>query len=111
MHITSYIAALVSLVSIRGLALAIPLASPYASSRSFQKHAFSRRDLNAHTVQLELGPLLSNTSTIFGPDSPKWANATHRFNIFSRPDVEVIAVPGKEADVSTIVSTACMSLR
>lgn len=103
MHIIAYLVTL-GLVLISDVALAIPLVSSHAVPRSFQKHRFSRRDLDVFTIQQELGPLLFNSSSIFGPDSCKWAAATKRFNVFSRPNVEVVVVPGIEADVSTIVS-------
>lgn len=92
--------ATLSLVSIQSLVLAAPLTTP----RYFQKHPITRRDLSPLTVQQELGPLLSNGTTIFGPDDPRFDEATKRYNINSRPVVEVVVVPAKESDVSIIVS-------
>lgn len=103
MYIVPYLAVL-SLVPIGGFAAAVPRLAHYATPRSLQPYPFSRRDLPVATIQRELGPLLSNTSTIIGPDSPSWANNTERYNIFTRPDVEVVVLPGEEKDVSAIVS-------
>lgn len=92
-----------SLAAIEVLAAAVPRVTPNVTPRALQRFPTTRRDLPVLTVQRELGPLLSNLSTIIGPDSPNWDNATDRFNIYTRPDVEVVVFPGEEKDVSTIV--------
>lgn len=71
--------------------------------RYFQNTPFTRRDLSVTQVQQELGASISNGSTIFGPDDPRFANATERYSTHAIPDIEVVVVPATEADVSTIV--------
>ncbi len=102
MHITSSLA-LLGLVLITDVAYALPAAKV---PRLFQRHGFTRRDLDVHVLQKELGPLLSDRATIYGPENEEWKENTKRFNTFTRPDVQVIVEPAEESDVSTIVS-AC----
>ena len=68
---------------------------------------FTRRDLSVTKVQVELGPLLSNTSALFGPSDARYDDAIERFDEFLMPDVEIVAQPGQESDVSTIVGAIC----
>lgn len=86
---------------------ALVAASPLASTpvpRYFRRHPVSRRELSVDDIQRELGPILSNGSTIFGPLDPSFSNATERFNVLAPPDIEVVVVPALELDVSKIVS-------
>ncbi|RYP55563.1 hypothetical protein DL769_010120 [Monosporascus sp. CRB-8-3] len=71
--------------------------------RYFQHAPFTRRDLSVPKVQAELGALLSRGSTIFGPSSPAWEEATERWNTYAPPDIEIVVQPGRESDVSKIV--------
>ena len=72
--------------------------------RYFQKHLVSRCNISAITVQSELGPQLSNTSLIFGPDNVLFPNATERWNTLDTPDVQLVVQPAAESDISKIVS-------
>lgn len=60
---------------VQSLVTASPL-SPSPSPRYFQKHPLSRRELSVNDIQLELSPILSNSSTIFGPSDPNFSNDT-----------------------------------
>ncbi|ETS86020.1 hypothetical protein PFICI_04045 [Pestalotiopsis fici W106-1] len=71
--------------------------------RYFQKHLVSRCNISAITVQSELGPQLSNTSLIFGPDNVLFPNATERWNTLDTPDVQLVVQPAAESDISKIV--------
>ncbi|KAI0532876.1 hypothetical protein GGR58DRAFT_522395 [Xylaria digitata] len=51
----------------------------------------------------ELRPRLSKGSTIFGPESPNFGNATQRFSLLSPPEIQVVVIPARESDVSEIV--------
>jgi hypothetical protein len=64
----------------------------------------TRRDLSPHTVASELGPLLSNSSAIFGPNDTRWQDATHRYQAYSPPDIQLVVEPGSEDDIPKIVS-------
>ncbi|CAJ2508335.1 Uu.00g133610.m01.CDS01 [Anthostomella pinea] len=66
----------------------------------------SRKDLPVEQIASELGPQLSSTSNIFGPDDARWTNATERFQALVRPDVQLVVQPGQESDVPTIVQYA-----
>ncbi|KAK6210534.1 hypothetical protein LQW54_006142 [Pestalotiopsis sp. IQ-011] len=103
MYIKFHLAAL-GVILMEGLVFGAPMASDSTTRGPLQKYPFTRRDLSVLTLHQELGPLLSNISTILGPDSPEWTNATTRFNIYSRPDVQAVVVPGKESDVAKIVT-------
>ncbi|XXG99914.1 hypothetical protein Hte_006255 [Hypoxylon texense] len=71
--------------------------------RYFEKYPRSRPNLNSTQVQLELGPLVSNTTVIFGPDDGRYPNATSRWNDFAAPHIQVVVEPGQESDVPIIV--------
>ncbi|KAI1407923.1 hypothetical protein F5Y13DRAFT_183040 [Hypoxylon sp. FL1857] len=64
------------------------------------------RDLPFFQVQLELGSILSNTSSIVGPSDPMWSNATERYNNLARPHPQVVVSPGSEEDIGKIVKYA-----
>ncbi|RAL17397.1 FAD-binding oxidoreductase [Aspergillus homomorphus CBS 101889] len=66
----------------------------------------TRADLDAGQVQTELGPLLCEISSVFGPDSPLWANATSRYQEYKPPRVQVAVRVGCEDDVAKIVNYA-----
>lgn len=76
----------------------------------FQPVGVSRRDLSAQEVAAELGPQLSNGTVIFGSSDPRWADATHRYNTLTPPDIQVLVEPAQESDIAKIVS-ACSNGR
>lgn len=89
-----------------GLTLLPVLVSSYPPvvPRYFQRNRFSRDNITASTVDIELGPQLSRGSLIFGPDNSLWYNATSRWNTLDTPDVRVVVQPAAECDIAKIVS-------
>ncbi|KAI1336223.1 hypothetical protein F5Y15DRAFT_208138 [Xylariaceae sp. FL0016] len=85
-----------------GLAACFP-SSNHVVPRYFRHDPISPRELSVANIQNELGPQLSNGSTIFGPESPNFANATHRFSLLAPPEIQVVVIPMLESDVSKIV--------
>jgi hypothetical protein len=73
--------------------------------RYFQTVPITRRQLNSTQVQQELGGLVSNITTIFGPNDSRYSEAIARWDISSVPKIQVVIEPGQESDISTIVST------
>ncbi|RAH80150.1 FAD-binding domain-containing protein [Aspergillus japonicus CBS 114.51] len=66
-----------------------------------------RTSLNTVQVQAELGPLLlCSTSSVFGPDSPLWPNATSRYQAYDSPQIKVVVQVGCEEDVATVARYA-----
>lgn len=59
--------------------------------------------LSSVQVQRELGSLLSRTTTIIGPQTPDFVDATARWSNYAEPKVQLVIAPGEESDVSTIV--------
>lgn len=55
-------------------------------------------------IQTELGPSLSNVSSIFGPDDSRWEATTERYSTLGLPDIQVVVQPALESEISTIVS-------
>ncbi|KAK7931188.1 hypothetical protein PG985_001900 [Apiospora marii] len=95
-----------SLIDLLTLSLVLLQSSLVAGGvvpRYFQSAPFTRRDLSAAKVQQELGVLISNGSTILGPDDARFANATERYSTYAVPRIEVVVVPVEEGDVSMIV--------
>lgn len=72
--------------------------------RYFQEKLFSRANISATSVAAELGSQISVGSLIFGPDDPRWAAATERYDTLSRPDVQVVVEPANESDIAKIVT-------
>lgn len=70
-----------------------------------EEHLYTRRNISSNTVAAELGPQLSDGSLVFGSDYPTWDNETWRWNIYARPDVQVIVKPAAESDFAKIVSS------
>ncbi|KAL2802543.1 FAD-binding domain-containing protein [Aspergillus granulosus] len=66
----------------------------------------TRASLSPQQVGLELGPLLSQGSSIFGPNDPRWANATARYQEYAAPDFTVAVQVAHESDVSVVVKYA-----
>lgn len=71
--------------------------------RYFRRSLFSRQNISSNAVEAELGPQLSTGSLVFGPEDPRWSNATVRFDSLVRPNVQVVVEPATEHDVSKIV--------
>ncbi|KAK6081581.1 FAD binding domain-containing protein [Seiridium cupressi] len=92
------------LVQLSALILAFlqPLVAGLAVPHYFQPARFTRRDLSVAQVQQELGATVSNGSTIFGPEDPRFPNATERYSTHDIPDIEVVVVPATEADIPII---------
>ncbi|KAL2833994.1 FAD-binding domain-containing protein [Aspergillus pseudoustus] len=66
----------------------------------------TRASLSPQQVGLELGPLLSHGSSIFGPGDPRWANATARYQEYPAPDFTVAVLVAQESDVAVVVKYA-----
>ncbi|KAF9871850.1 hypothetical protein CkaCkLH20_10784 [Colletotrichum karsti] len=69
----------------------------------FERSPTTPRRLDANRVRRELGSRVSKATTIFGPEDSRYEIATSRYSTFAPPNVQVVVVPGKESDVSTIV--------
>lgn len=91
------------------LAAGLPLLQPLVNA-SFMRClagsdcAFTRANLSASQVAAELGPKLSNSSLIYGPDSSLYVNATARYQAFHPPNIQLVVQPGTEEDIPRIVS-------
>lgn len=72
--------------------------------RYFQRDLQTRATISPATVQAELGAQLSNGSLIFGPDDPKYPEATSTWDIDVTPDYQVVVQAGAESDIAKIVS-------
>ena len=96
--------------SIASCALALARSIPVASATSCPNGLClkTQASLNSFQVANELGPLLSEGALIFGPDDPRWANATERYQTYLPPKIRVVVEPAVEADVPIIVR--CPSL-
>ncbi|KAK1975703.1 hypothetical protein LZ30DRAFT_605026 [Colletotrichum cereale] len=70
----------------------------------FERSLTTRQQLNTNHVRAELGGRLSKESAVFGPDDPRYSNATSRWNSYAMPQVQVVVSPGQESDISTIVN-------
>lgn len=55
-------------------------------------------------ASIDLGPQLSSNASIYGPTDPEWANATERWDTYAAPRIQLVVVPGVEADIPVIVS-------
>ncbi|RAH84361.1 FAD-binding domain-containing protein [Aspergillus japonicus CBS 114.51] len=66
----------------------------------------TRAELTAFQIETELGPLLCNSSSVFGPNDPRWLGATLRYEEYLPPQFTVIAQVGCESDVSTVIQYA-----
>ena len=64
----------------------------------------TRLNITSQQVARELGPLLSHNSSIFGPDDPRFANTTARYQAYQPPTIKMVVQPGCEADIPKIVS-------
>jgi hypothetical protein len=75
----------------------------------FRPVTVTPRDLSSAQVQRDLGCRLSNTTTIIGATSNDFTAATVRWSNFHQPTIQIVVEPGKESDVSKIVSTILWS--
>ncbi|KAJ6128717.1 CAZyme family AA7 [Penicillium samsonianum] len=66
----------------------------------------TRANLSPLQVSRELGPLLSNASSVFGPSDSRWANATARYQQYAAPKFTVAVQVARESDVSVIIKYA-----
>ncbi|KAL5341456.1 FAD-binding domain-containing protein [Aspergillus crustosus] len=64
----------------------------------------TRASLSPLDVGLELGPLLSTGSSVFGPDDTRWANATARYQEYAAPTFTVAVQVAEEADVPVVIN-------
>ena len=85
------------------LCLIQSLVAGLTPARYFESVPFTRRGLSVVEVQTELGALVSENTTIFGPEDPRFVDATERWSNHAVPGIEVVVVPGTEHDVSVIV--------
>jgi hypothetical protein len=86
-----------SIALLQGVA-AGPLAANYIETRDAVT-----RIISSAQIQFELGRSLSNSTTILGSSDPAYSNATHRWDTFAVPKVQVVIEVGVESDVSKIV--------
>ncbi|KAK5637396.1 hypothetical protein RRF57_013110 [Xylaria bambusicola] len=78
-----------------------PIGSPVP--RYFQRDLTTPADITSEQVQKDLGSLISNTSLIFGSSSDAWANATDRWNYYSKPNIQAVIQVGQESDIAKVV--------
>lgn len=71
----------------------------------------TRANLSPLEVSQELGPLISNASSIFGPSDSRWANATARYQQYAAPKFTVVVRVARESDVSVIVRLLFRTLK
>lgn len=95
--------ALLSRLAVCGLTLLQPLAAACGTRFPDTQRVFTSRDWTLVQVQLELGPLLSNTSRILGPTDYRWPNVTERYQNYAPPHIQLVVKPGVESDISIIV--------
>jgi hypothetical protein len=63
----------------------------------------TRASIGPAQVAQELGPLLSEDASIFGPEDVRWDEADANWNEYGAPHFTVVVVAGHEADVPIIV--------
>lgn len=94
-----------------GLGLLQSFVASASIPRYFEKYPTTRRNVTSAQVQMELGGKVSNATVIFGPEDPRYAEATARWSSFAMPHIQVVVEPSQESDVSTIVSTMNIAIR
>lgn len=77
-------------------------AAPYPFNAP--QHDVTSLHIRSSNISAELGPLLSNGSSIFTQDDPRFANATDRYQAYKPPQFSVVVEPATEKDIATIVS-------
>lgn len=89
----------------------VALLSAWASARPMSCPdglcLMTRANIEPNQVAQELGPLLSDKASIFGPDDARWANASESWDTYGAPTFTVIIQAGQESDISTIVRPLC----
>ena len=100
-----------SSLAVCGLILLQSLAAANAIQFPDTQHGFTTRRLTPVQAQLELGPLLSNNSSIFGPNDSRWPNATERYQNYAPPHIQLVVQPGLESDIPTIVRVVTSLLK
>ncbi|TVY40369.1 FAD-linked oxidoreductase [Lachnellula occidentalis] len=65
--------------------------------------SYTRLNITSQQVSRELGPQLSHGSSIYGPDDPRFANATARYQAYQSPTIKMVVQPASEADIPKIV--------
>ncbi|KAB8235183.1 FAD-binding oxidoreductase [Aspergillus alliaceus] len=81
------------------------LFQPLVAALIQSQYTFAK-GLTAVQAQRELGPLLSSTTSIFGPVDSRWFNVTERYQCYAPPQIQLVVQPGRESDISTIVQYA-----
>ncbi|KDN59786.1 hypothetical protein CSUB01_10237 [Colletotrichum sublineola] len=71
--------------------------------RYLERYLTTRKQLDTNQARAELGGRLSKEAVIFGPEDPRFHNATSKWNSMLVPQVKVVVFPGRESDVSKIV--------
>ena len=98
--------ALLSSLAVCGLILLQPLAAADDVCFPDTQHVFTTRGSTPIRAQHELGRLLSNDSSIFGPNDSRWPNATERYQNSAPPHILLVVQPGLETDIPTTVHVA-----
>ncbi|ORY63307.1 uncharacterized protein BCR38DRAFT_475286 [Pseudomassariella vexata] len=96
-----------SLISAALCGLIVPQtvgAVPYALRRAV--HDFTPRAQTPSQIQLDLGPQLSNGSTIYVQGDDEFTTATSRWNVYGQPNVSVVVEVASAADVVATVQYA-----
>jgi hypothetical protein len=71
----------------------------------------TRASIGPAQVAQELGPLLSEDASIFGPDDGRWDAADANWNEYGAPHFTVVVVAGQEADVPIIVCVTAKGMK
>lgn len=87
------------------LAVFQSLAAGASIPNYFERSLTTRQRLDTQQVRAELGRRVSKETSIFGPDDQRYSDATSRWNNYAVRQIQVVVSPGRESDVSTIVST------
>jgi len=69
---------------------------------------FSRRDLSVQQVGNEIGPKLCRGSLVIGPDDPRFAQKTARYQAYEPPTIQVVVQPACEDDIPKIVNISLL---
>ena len=79
------------------------LAGPVHVRTALEYRTFTQRQLNLTQAERELGSQLSSHASIYGPSDVEWYNITERWDTYAAPVIQLVVVPGTEADVPVIV--------
>ncbi|ROT38916.1 FAD-binding domain-containing protein [Sodiomyces alkalinus F11] len=92
---------LCGLTFLQALVAASPL--PQGVPRYFRREPCSPHALLLRQLQQDLADDLSDGSLIFGPSNPAWDETIERWQMLSRPEIQVVVQPAEESDISKIV--------